>query len=81
MEFSFWLPVPTMIAASGLDLVKNAPSFSGGQLGVLIAGFIVSFLVGMAGIKFLLGYIRKHNFIPFGVYRILIALLFWLAMM
>jgi undecaprenyl-diphosphatase len=77
VEFSFLLAVPTMMAATGLDLVKNASSFSVDQFGSLAVGFIVSFVVALFSIKFLLGYIRKHTFIPFGIYRIVVALLFW----
>jgi undecaprenyl-diphosphatase len=78
VEFSFLLAVPTMCAATGLDLLKNAGSFSRDQAGVLAVGFIVSFVVALLSIKFLLVYIQKHNFIPFGVYRIILALLFWI---
>jgi undecaprenyl-diphosphatase len=76
VEFSFLLAVPTMLAASGLDLLKNYKSFSGSQIDVLAVGFIVAFIVAMFSIKFLLNYIRKHDFIAFGVYRIIIALAF-----
>lgn len=78
VEFSFLLAVPTMLAASGLDIVKNYQTFSADQFGVLAAGFIVSFAVALAAIKFLLAFIRRHDFIPFGVYRIVVALIFWL---
>jgi undecaprenyl-diphosphatase len=78
VEFSFLLAVPTMIAASGLDLVKNASSFSSGDALVLAVGFITSFVVALFSIKFLLGFVRKHTFIGFGIYRIAIAILFWI---
>jgi len=77
VEFSFLLAVPTMLAASGLDLLKNYSSFSMDQFGVLGVGFVVSFIVALWSIKFLLRYIQNHNFIPFGFYRIIIALFFW----
>ena len=77
VEFSFLLAVPTMLAASGLDLVKNASSFSLDQFGILLVGFIVSFLVALGAVKFLLGYVRKHTFIPFGIYRVVLAIIFW----
>ncbi len=80
VEFSFLLAVPTMLAASGLDLANHYSSFSADQFGVLAVGFAVAFLVAMGSIKFLLSYIRKHNFIPFGIYRIVIALVFWVAL-
>jgi undecaprenyl-diphosphatase len=81
VEFSFLLAVPTMLAASGLDLLKNADSFSKNQLGVLAVGFVVSFVTAMVSIKFLLSFIKKHNFIPFGIYRILLTLVFWLTVL
>ncbi|OGX44205.1 MAG: undecaprenyl-diphosphatase [Omnitrophica WOR_2 bacterium RIFCSPLOWO2_12_FULL_51_8] len=75
VEFSFILAVPTMLAASGWDLAKNSKSFSAGQFGLLLTGFLVSFAVALWGIKFLLVFVKNHNFIPFGVYRIILALL------
>jgi undecaprenyl-diphosphatase len=80
VEFSFLLAVPTMAAATGLDLLKNAGSFSLDQLGFLSIGFVVSFLSALAGIKFLLGFIKNHNFISFGIYRIALVLVFWFFM-
>ncbi len=78
VEFSFLLAVPTMAAATGLDLLKNYQAFSLAEFKVLSIGFTVSFLVALVAIKFLLRFVRQHNFILFGVYRILIALFFWL---
>jgi undecaprenyl-diphosphatase len=77
--FSFLLAVPTMLAATGYDLLKNASSFSADQFGVLAAGFIASFVVALLAIKFLLAFVRTHTFIPFGIYRIVIALIFAFA--
>ncbi len=76
VEFSFLLAVPTMLAATGYDLLKNASSFEAQQLGVLAAGFIASFVVALLSIKFLLAFVRTHTFIPFGIYRIAVALAF-----
>jgi undecaprenyl-diphosphatase len=81
VEFSFLLAVPTMIAASGLDLVKSHASFTGSEYGVLLLGFIVSFIVAWASIKWLLSFIRRHDFIPFGIYRIVAALVFFLLVL
>lgn len=78
VEFSFLLAIPTMAAATGYDLFKSGASFSGNQIYLLILGFVVSFVVAMAAIKWFIGYIKNHSFIWFGVYRIIIALLFWL---
>ncbi|MCR4311182.1 MAG: undecaprenyl-diphosphatase UppP [Candidatus Taylorbacteria bacterium] len=79
VEFSFLLAVPTMLAASGLDIYKNYTSFSSSDVLTLSVGFIVSFLVALASITFLLRFIKGHTFISFGVYRIAIALLFWVV--
>lgn len=81
VEFSFLLAVPTMLAASGLDIVKNASSFSVDQIGILSVGFLTAFLVAILSIKFFLGFIQKSNFIPFGVYRIVLALIFWFTIL
>jgi len=75
--FSFLLAVPTMIAASGFDLIMSASQFSLGQFGVLFVGFFVAFLVALAAIRLFLSYVKKHNFIPFGVYRIILVILFY----
>jgi len=80
VEFSFLLAVPTMLAASVLDLLKSGSSFSASQFGVLGLGFAVSFVVALLSIKFLINYIKKHTFIPFGVYRIVIGLAFMASM-
>lgn len=76
VEFSFLLAVPTMLAATGLDLVKNAGTFNAGQFQFLAAGFITSFVMAVAAIRWLLGYIKKNNFILFGVYRLALVILF-----
>jgi undecaprenyl-diphosphatase len=76
VEFSFLLAVPTMIAATGYDLLKNASLFESAQFGLLGAGFLSSFVVAILSIKFLLAYVRTNTFIPFGVYRIVLALTF-----
>jgi undecaprenyl-diphosphatase len=77
VEFSFLLAVPTMLAATGLDLIKNASSFSATQSAVLAVGFTASFIVAMLSIKFLLAYVRTQTFIPFGIYRIALAVAFF----
>jgi len=77
VEFSFLLAVPTMLAASALDLYKSAGSFASADWAPLVVGFVVSFLVAMVAIKWLLRFIQKNSFIGFGVYRIVVAVLFW----
>jgi len=76
VEFSFLLAAPTMLAATGLDLLKSGGSFTGGELGILLIGFIVSFVIAILAIKFLLQFIKNHTFTSFGIYRIVLALLF-----
>ena len=76
VEFSFLLAVPTMAAAAGLDIVKNAASFSADQIGLLTIGFLVAFFIAIIIIKFLLYFIKNHNFIVFGIYRVAVAVLF-----
>jgi undecaprenyl-diphosphatase len=77
IEFSFLLSIPTMLAASGLDLVKNASLFSAKNFGLLAVGFVVSAVVAGFSIVTLLRFIRAHTFIPFGVYRIVAAVIFF----
>lgn len=77
VEFSFLLAVPTMAAATAYDLYKSAGSFSFSEFHILAIGFIVSFFVAWLSIKWLLYFIKNHTFIPFGIYRIGVALIFW----
>lgn len=76
VEFSFLLAVPTMLAATGYDLLQTGASFSAGEFGTLALGFLVSLAFALLAVKFLLRYIQKHTFAVFGVYRILIAIIF-----
>ena len=78
VEFSFMLAVPTMLAASGLELVKNRTAING-HLEILAIGFIVSFLTAILAIKSFLGYIKKRDFSAFGWYRIVLAVVFYLV--
>jgi len=77
VEFSFLLAVPTMLAATGLDLLNNYKSFSLSESHLLAVGFLASFMMAILGIKFLLAYVQKRTFTAFGFYRILVAVLFW----
>lgn len=78
VEFSFLLAVPTMLAATALDLMKNVSQFSIAQLNFLSLGFILSFVFALLSVKFLLNFIKHHSFISFGIYRIILALSFWI---
>lgn len=75
VEFSFLLAVPTMIAATGYDLIKTGFSFSGQEVGVLLVGFFISFFAALAGVKFFLKFITKYNFFYFGIYRVILGLI------
>lgn len=78
VEFSFMLAVPTMIAASGLELVKGRAALAG-NYGILAVGFVVSFITAIVAIKSFLGYIKKHDFSVFGWYRIVLAIVYFLV--
>lgn len=80
VEFSFLLAIPTMFAATALDLIRSANSFNAHQFFLLGTGFFVSFAIATLAIKFLLLFIKRHNFIFFGIYRICISILFWLLL-
>lgn len=80
-EFSFLLAVPTMAAAVGLDLKEQNFQFSPAEWQVLGAGFIGSFLVALTVVKWFVKYVQTNNFIWFGVYRIVVAILFWLIIL
>ena len=74
-EFTFYLAIPTMLGASLLKLVKFGLAFTAIELAVLLVGMIVSFLVSIAIIKFLMSYIKKHDFKVFGYYRIILGII------
>ncbi len=77
VEFSFLLAVPTMLAATSLDLYQSQLAFTSSQTITLTIGFIGSFITAVISIKFLLNFVKHHTFIPFGIYRIILSLLFW----
>ena len=72
-EFSFFLAIPVMFGASFLKLVKYGFAFTQPELFVLIVGFLTSFAVSYFAIKFLVSYIKKHDFKAFGYYRIVLG--------
>jgi undecaprenyl-diphosphatase len=77
VEFSFLLAVPTMGAAVALDVYKNYQIFTYDSIATIGVGFIVAFVVALIAITSLLRFIKKATFIPFGIYRIIIAALFF----
>lgn len=74
-EFSFFLAIPTLSAASAYFLLKHAMAFSIHQFLILIFGFVVSFIIAYLVIGFLMKYIKTKNFVPFGYYRIALGLI------
>ncbi len=72
-EFSFFLAVPTMFAASGYKLMKNYEAINTGNVSMLIVGNIVAFIVAMIAIKSFITYLTKHGFKLFGYYRIIVG--------
>lgn len=72
-EFSFFLAIPTMLGATLLKLIKNLGDFTGTEWTLILLGMILSFIVAFIVIKQFLAYVKKHDFIPFGIYRIILA--------
>jgi undecaprenyl-diphosphatase len=89
LEFSFFLSIPTMVAATGYDLLKSLMGKTGNPIGVsqidahgwvvLAIGFVVSFIVAYGSVAWLMGWVRRRGFAPFAVYRIIVgtAVVFW----
>ncbi|MDO5048000.1 MAG: undecaprenyl-diphosphate phosphatase [Anaerococcus sp.] len=73
-EFSFFLAIPTMLGATALKVFKNLAGFTGYQWFLIILGMVLSFIVAFVVIKKFLAYIRNHDFIPFGIYRIILSI-------
>ena len=91
LEFSFFLSMPTMAAATGYDLLKSLTGKSDDAIGgihfgahgwiVLGIGFVVSFIVAYGSVAWFMGWVRQRGFVPFAVYRIIVGIvvLVWLA--
>ena len=74
-EFSFFLAIPTMLGATLLKVVKNVHDFAGSQWLLIVIGMVLSFVVAYIVIKKFMEYISKNDFIPFGIYRIILAVI------
>ena len=72
-EFTFFLAIPVMFGASLLKLLKFGFAFTGTELAVLAVGMVVAFVVSLVAIRFLMGYVKRHSFRIFGIYRILLG--------
>ncbi|RZM20551.1 MAG: undecaprenyl-diphosphate phosphatase, partial [Sphingomonas sp.] len=82
-EFSFFLAIPTMLGASALELLKNRDAIASGGgvgLGAIAIGAAVSFIVALLVVKWFVGIVTKHGFVPFALYRVVAgsAALIWL---
>ena len=76
-EFSFFLSVPAMVGGSGIKVLQffaDGNTFSGSEIAILLVGTVTAFIVSVLAIKFLLSFIRKHDFKPFGYYRIVLGI-------
>lgn len=74
-EFTFFLAIPVMLGASALKILKFGLAFTGMEVAVLLTGMVVAFVVSILAIKFLMGYIKNHDFKAFGWYRIVLGIL------
>ena len=74
-EFTFFLAIPVMFGASLLKLVKFGFDFTSSELVILFVGMLTAFVVSILTIKLLMGYIKKHDFKPFGWYRIMLGII------
>lgn len=77
VEFSFFLAVPTIFAATVLDLTESRLAFTSSEWTALGVGFVVSFFVALVTVYYFLKYVKKHSFVSFGIYRILLSVLYW----
>jgi undecaprenyl-diphosphatase len=75
VEFSFFLAIPTMLAASAYSLLKHGISLNYSEISILAVGFFVSFIVALSVIRYFLRFIEKNNFRSFGYYRIALGIL------
>ena len=74
-EFTFFLAVPVMFGLSGLKLLKFGFAFTPSELIILLVGCLVAFVVSLLVIKFLMSYIKRHDFAIFGLYRIILGII------
>jgi undecaprenyl-diphosphatase len=77
-EFSFLLAVPTMFAATGLDVWKSREMITKGGVLTLFTGSVLSFFFAIIAVKFLVNYVKKHDFTSFGIYRIALSIFYWM---
>ncbi len=76
VEFSFILAIPTMFAATVLDIARSSSQFSSGEYAILAVGFIGAFVTAYITVQTFLTFVKHHSFVPFGWYRIAVALFY-----
>jgi len=81
VEFSFILAIPTLLAATTLDLLQNYEMITPYEYGLLLIGLLTSAIVAFIVIKWFLSFVKQYSFIPFGIYRIIAALVFYLLLL
>ena len=77
VEFSFLLAIPTMIAATGYDILKTPFQITPTTITLLGVGLVTSFITALFAVKLFIGFVKKHSFLPFAIYRIVLAILFY----
>ncbi|MFO1527765.1 MAG: undecaprenyl-diphosphate phosphatase [Turneriella sp.] len=76
VEFSFLLAVPTMVVATGYDLYKQRATLNAAHLDLLSIGAVIAFATALLAVRFFVGFVSKRGFMLFGVYRIVIGIIF-----
>ena len=76
VEFSFLLAVPTMVVATGYDLYKQRATLNAAHLDLLSIGAVIAFVTALLAVRFFVGFVSKRGFMLFGVYRIVIGIIF-----
>ncbi len=72
-EFAFFLAIPIMFGWSLLKFLRHGLSYTSTEWMVFVVGLVVAFMVSLVAIKFLVGYVKKHDFTAFGIYRIIVG--------
>ena len=75
LRFSFYLSIPTLLAAGAFDLVRSLDLITGAVVPAILIGLIVSFVVALVVIKFFLSYVARRNLVPFAWYRIIAGII------
>src|SRR3989344_1848101 len=76
----FFESIPLMLAATALDLIKSGTAFSAGEYGLLVLGGLTAFISALITVRWFVSFISSHDFARFGIYRIALALAWWVAL-